>query len=315
MKEIGGYFEFEKYKGSVFHENAVALNSGRNCLAYLIEVYKIKTIWIPYYLCDCIESICKKFNVNYKFYNIKENFMPSEIHTEENEWIYVVNYYNLLTDDQLLSLKTKYKNLIFDYTHAYFRNPVKNVPTIYTCRKFFGVSDGAFLYTDKLLSRQLNTAKSFYRITHVIGRFENNASEFFNDYHANEEELENQPVAKMSSFTKNLLKSFDYERIKNKRSANFNILNKALKSINQLEMQNIEGAFTYPLYIKNAIDLRKKLVEKKIYIPTLWPNVLSAADKSSVDFCYAKNILPLPCDQRYGEGEMEYIINKIFEKN
>lgn len=26
--------------------------------------------------------------------------------------------------------------------------PVENVDTLYICRKFFGVADGAFLYTD-----------------------------------------------------------------------------------------------------------------------------------------------------------------------
>ena len=37
MKEIGGYIEFESYHGTLFHEGALGLNCGRNCLAYLIE--------------------------------------------------------------------------------------------------------------------------------------------------------------------------------------------------------------------------------------------------------------------------------------
>ena len=44
MKEIGGYIEFEYFHGKEYHENAIKLNCGRNCLAYLIEAYKL-AVW------------------------------------------------------------------------------------------------------------------------------------------------------------------------------------------------------------------------------------------------------------------------------
>ena len=44
MKEIGGYIEFPEYNGNIFHKNAIALNSARNCLAYLIESKKINNM-------------------------------------------------------------------------------------------------------------------------------------------------------------------------------------------------------------------------------------------------------------------------------
>ena len=39
MKEIGGYLEFERNQGEEFHKNCLALNTGRNCLRYLMTVY------------------------------------------------------------------------------------------------------------------------------------------------------------------------------------------------------------------------------------------------------------------------------------
>ena len=42
MKEIGGYLEFERNQGEEFHKNCLALNTGRNCLRYLIRVRKIR---------------------------------------------------------------------------------------------------------------------------------------------------------------------------------------------------------------------------------------------------------------------------------
>lgn len=53
------------------------------------------------------------------------------------------------------------------------------------------------------------------------------------------------------------------------------------------------------------------MISNKIYIPILWPNVLSDSLKGSLEYDMAENILPLPCDQRYDEYDMEYIIKVI----
>jgi len=56
------------------------------------------------------------------------------------------------------------------------------------------------------------------------------------------------------------------------------------------------------------------LIEEKIYIPTLWANVLDNVNLESVEYSYILNILPIPCDQRYGENEMECITNNIIRR-
>ena len=38
--EFGGYLQFPQFTGEIFHTEAIALNSARNCLAYLIESKK-----------------------------------------------------------------------------------------------------------------------------------------------------------------------------------------------------------------------------------------------------------------------------------
>ena len=51
---------------------------------------------------------------------------------------------------------------------------------------------------------------------------------------------------------------------------------------------------------------KKKLAEKKIYVATLWPNVMEIGNNIESDL--AENILPLPCDQRYGIDEMKLLV-------
>ena len=55
----------------------------------------------------------------------------------------------------------------------------------------------------------------------------------------------------------------------------------------------------------------KKLQKNKIYIPTLWPNVLEECPKDSMEYYYAEDILPIPVDQRYGIEDMKYLVGVI----
>ena len=117
----------------------------------------------------------------------------------------------------------------------------------------------------------------------------------------------------MSKLTYNLLHAIDYEQVKRKRTDNYNTLHEILYEINQLDVNKVEGVFMYPLLIYNAEIIRKKCIEKKIYIPILWPNVLEEVPEDWLDWKYARNILPLPCDQRYSIEEMEYIGKVVLE--
>ena len=311
MKEIGGYIELDKYQLPMLHDGAVALNCARNALAYLIHSRKIKKIQIPKFLCDSVRNVCKKENVEIKYYSIGLDFMPVDIQLASDEWLYIVNFYGQISNDILSDLANKYHRIIVDNVQAYFQAPLEHIDTIYTCRKFFGVPDGAFLYTNARMKQDLSRDESFKRMQFLLGRFERSASEFYTDYVANNEFFEKEPVKQMSLLTDNLLHAIDYDYIKNKRTQNFTVLHEAFAKNNLLKLTVPEGAFMYPLYVNNGEEIRKKLHALKIYIPTLWPDVFDVCDSSELECDMAKNILPLPVDQRYDEKDMQYLINTI----
>lgn len=313
MREIGGYLELNKYDLPMLHENALALNTGRNCLAYLIESKNIQKIDLPYYICNVVTEACEKAGIEIDYYHISNDFSINNSDIEKGAYLYLVNYFGQLSNDEILLLKDKYKNIIVDNAQAYFQLPVNNIDTIYTCRKFVGVSDGAFLYTDKKLTRNLERDSSYERVGFLCGRFEKNAFDFYNSFLTNEEVLNNLPLRQMSKLTNNLLHGIDYEFVKNKRTKNYNYLFDKLTKINKLHLKRIEGAFAYPLYIDNGNELRKKLIAHKIYVPTLWPNVITDDLNGTLEYDMALNILPLPCDQRYDEEDMEYMIGEIYK--
>lgn len=311
MREIGGYIEFENYAGTLYHDNAVALNSGRNCLAYLIQAKGIKKMALPYFLCASVRDVCEKYGVQVRYYHIGFDFVPEEISLEQDEWIYIVNYYGQLTSENIARLKEKYVNVIMDYVQAYFEMPAAKTDTLYTCRKFLGVTDGAFLYTDVRINGNLPVDESFPKMTYLLGRYERTATEFYSKYTANEELFQDTDIREMSKLTKNILRSIDYDRVKSIRTRNFNILHKALKSINKLKLIVPEGAFMYPLYLDDGSRLRTLLHKRNIYVPILWPDVFDICAKEALEYRLADNILPLPVDQRYTEEDMEYILSNL----
>jgi len=311
MREIGGYIELDTYHLPMLHEGAVALNSGRNCLAYLIQVNKIKKILLPYYLCNSVRDICKRENVEISYYSIDNVFRPINVSLQDDEWLYIVNYYGQLDNKYLEQTKKEHNRVIVDNAQAYFQMPIENTDTLYTCRKFFGVADGAFLYTQKTLDEELLPDESFERMRFLLGRYERTASEFYKEYTDNNRLFGNQPIKTMSKLTMNLLHGIDYAVVKERRTRNFSVLHNQFKNMNKLQLTIPEGAFMYPLYVVNGAEIRKKLQEKKIYIPTLWPDVFGYCTETQMEYDMAKNILPIPIDQRYNTDDMLYITDEV----
>ena len=311
MKEIGGYIEFETFRSDMLHDDGIKLNCGRNAFAYLIKSRNIRKIWFPKMMCDSNDKVLSDNGLDVKYYSIGNDLRPEDVPLAEDEWLYVVNYYGQLSDDEILSLKRKYDRIIVDNAQAYFQRPADGIDTIYTCRKFFGVADGGILYTDARLGIEFPVDESFSRMNYLLGRFERTASEFYGEYASNNDVFFDEPVKRMSKLTENILHGIDYDFIRKRRTDNFRIYNDELASVNKLDLIIPNGAFMYPLYIDNGVKIREKLKEMKIYIPTLWPNVIEKCSENETEYDLARNILPLPCDQRYSCNEIKYVIEAI----
>lgn len=312
MKEYGGYIELETFQGNMLHENAIALNCGRGALEYICESKKIRKLYLPYFLCSSVPNLCRKIGIEYGYYHINEKFEPIfNQHLGEDEWLYIVNFYGQLDNDYLITWKQKYDRVIVDNAQSYFQMPVEGMDTLYTCRKYFGVADGAFLYTDTKLNRELPKDESFGRMHFLLGRFERSANEFYSEYVANNKLFATEPIKRISRLTENFLRGIDYASIAKRRQDNFDYLDVQLCDMNELKLKSVYGAFMYPLLIQNGSAVRKELQKDKIYIPTLWPNVLEECPEDSLEYHYAADILPIPVDQRYGIEDMKYLVEVI----
>ena len=310
-KEIGGYLELERFTGPMLHEGALALSSGRACLSYLIEQRGIRKMALPDFNCDVVEQVCREHGVSIRTYPVGADLRPGISEPEEDEWLYLVNYYGQLTPEEIRDYAGCFPKIIVDNAQAYFEPPLAGVDTLYTCRKFLGVADGGFLYTDAP-ARDLEQDESLERMDFVLGRFERTAGEFYAAAARNNDELSIEPK-RMSALTWNLLHAVDYERVKQARTKNWRTLHEALGPHNRLALRQTDGPYAYPLMVAGGERIRKRLIEKKIFVPQLWPNVPEEQPADSEACRLAKEILPLPCDQRYGAEEMAFIIGAVHE--
>jgi len=311
IKEIGGYMDFERFHGPMLHEDGIKLNCGRNCLAYLIRSRNIKKIALPYFLCDSVFEVCNAYHVEMRFYHVSKDLRPLLGGLDQGEWIYLMNYYGQLTRDDIIRYAGRYGNIIVDNTQAYFEEPIDGIDTLYTCRKFFGVPDGAILYTNSTPLNGLEVDISTDHMEYLLGRFEHNASMYYAQSIENNQRFRRTLIKRMSKLTNNLLHGIDYVFAQDQRTKNYSRLHHMLQGVNQLKLSCIEGAFAYPFLIENGVSLRKKMIESKIYVPLLWPNVLKQMNRDTVEYRMAANILPLPCDHRYNEEDMDHVAQLI----
>lgn len=313
MDAIGGYFSLVLSLREEHHKNAIRLNTGRNCLEYILRARGYKKVYIPYYTCEVILEPLKKLNLSYEFYHIDLQFeINDRITLKENEALLYTNYFGL-KQRYVEQLAEEYgSRMIIDNTQAFYAKPLESIDTFYTCRKFYGVADGAYLYTEKRLDEKFEQDESYDRMAHLLKRIDLSAEQGFADFRKVDDGLDNQPILKMSKLTQRIMQSIDYEAAAKKRRENYQMLHEELGKDNNLVLSLEENAvpMVYP-FLAPIKGLREKLIDNKVFVARYWPNVLDWTNEKDIEYLLAYQMQPLPIDQRYGREDMERILKII----
>ena len=313
QKAIGGYFSLELPYNEYgeYHRDAIRLNSGRYCLEYVLRVKKYTKVYLPYYMCDAVLQPINKLGLDYQFYHIDKYFHIAEVlHPKKDEVILYCNYFGLMDEYVKIVTERYAPNIIIDNTQAFFSQPLPEIDTFYTCRKFFGVADGAYLYTNKEADFDIPQDYSSSRMLFLLDRLDKSAEEAFSDYHKSEDTLDHDEIKKMSKITQFIMSSICYKSAADRRISNYIYLHDNLSSSNTLsvDLERKNVPMVYP-FLSEDINLRKKLIDNKVYVASYWPNVKNISNLESVESQFAVSLIPIPIDQRYGNDDL----NKILE--
>lgn len=310
VKAIGGYLDLQLPDKEEFHPSLIKLNTGRNALEYILKVNSYSCIYIPYFTCEVILEPIKRLGLQYHFYTLDKYLDPIiDFNVDPTECFLYTNYFGI-KQATIKALSKLIPSLIIDNSQAFFSKPLPGIDTFYSCRKFFGVPDGAYLQSKILSNLKFEKDISFGRMSHLLISIDMSIEKGYESFLENNEVLSNNPIKRMSSLTERLLKSIDYEDCRIKRNRNFMVLHEELSGKNKLvfDASNIDGPLCYPLLVEKE-TLKRKLVNNRIFIPVYWPNVFRWTTDKMFENYLTKNLAPLPIDHRYTEEDMLRIIN------
>lgn len=303
---IGGYFSLELPKGDEYWQNAVRLNLGRNCLRYLIRSYQIEKIFVPSYTCPVVWEAIAAENCKVEYYAVDESFMPIG-EFPKSAYILYTNYFGVCAKNAEL-LAHHYQNIIVDCSQSFFCEKI-GLASFNSARKFFGVPDGAYLFTDRYLKEELERDISSERSAHLLLRTDINSQAGYDVFRKNEADLSNENLKTMSNLTQHILKGIDYGSVAAIRRSNYAALNHALQDVNlwSSEIGADDVPMAYP-FLSAQNGLREKLINEKIFVATYW----SGQRDCGAGIFFEKNLVALPIDQRYTTDDMARIVACIF---
>lgn len=317
MQAIGGYFELADYEdGKNFpHPDGILLNTGRNALEYILRsIGDVKGIYLPYYTCEVVLEPLKKLHIPWAFYHINSKFeIKDEITLKNGEYIIANNYFGI-KDAYIQSLAEKYgDSLIVDCAQALFAKPISGIKSFYSTRKYVGVADGGVAYLGNLPHRcdvRISEVEcTVDHDSHLYKRKQFGAEVGFADYQANEVKLDNQPIRWMSDTTKRILSHIDFDKVVVRRRENYLFLHDALAEKNALKLPSFDSfvcPMVYPFLSTSDRNLRKELIDNKVFVAKYWPNVQQLSN-FAWEYQLSTKVIPFPCDQRYGIEDMKKI--------
>jgi len=312
MKSVGGYLELQLLNGNEYYPTLLKLNTGRNAFEYILKAKGYTSVYIPYFTCDVILEPLKKLGIQHQFYTINDKMDPIlDFEVGPTECLLYTNYFGL-KQDTIIELSKQFQNLIIDNSQAFFSEPQENVDTFYSCRKFFGVPDGAYLHSTSKLKIKLEKDISIERISHLVKSIDLGIENGYNDYLENNKVLSNNPIRKMSSLTQKILSGTDYKECKYRRNSNFMYLHDFLLKYNDysFDASTVNGPMVYP-FLHSSSSIKEKLLEKRIYVATYWPNVFDWTTKKMYENYLTAHLISLPIDHRYSHSDMKRIINVL----
>lgn len=317
--EIGSFIELQFGKNCEYYKGKVArLNTGRAAIYHAFRITNCKSIWLPVYQCDTVRSFLIKKDVKIKYYHIDKDFNPIDLFPLNDEAVLIVNYYGIMSKERMQDLASRYQNVIIDNSQAFFCNPIENCLMVYSCRKFIGVPDGAYVIGDgctKYLdeySQGYSSDTSLFLLQRIEYGCEGKA---YASRKLNEDRIDNENILLMSKLTHKILDGTNYQTIIEKRLTNFEYACSLFDSINKIDPKkyfnkNSTVPMVYPLVIEND-KLLSTLQANKHFQGHWWSYLLDETDDSMFEHWISKYVIPITIDQRYGKEEIDYLYRLI----
>lgn len=314
MKTIGGEIELRKEPYNIYYTD-----SGRSSLRLILKNLKGKVIALPNYLCSVIVDVFNDEQIEFKYYEIKNDLSIDISSIPQNiDVLYVINYFGLkhdyLKDNSFVDSKIIIEDNVFS---PYLENSgsFEKWISYNSYRKFSFCAEGSLFKTNMNLNTRYIKQESapFVENKYVakdkkycfINKGLYSEEEYLNDFEGSESLLDSQiDIFRPSDLgISNIVKfhqSIDWES--KIRDRNYSILK---DKINPVLGHNLGFKSFFVFKCNKRDELRKELFKNNIFLPIHWPNIGGLNNR-----LYGE-LLSIPVDSRYSEEDMVRVASII----
>lgn len=312
--EIGGFLGLELPVYDNFPwRGGVCVNSGRNAFAHLLRsLGHVRKVYLPRYTCHSLAATLRKQRIPCDCYAVDRRLEIAEEsapHPQQGEYVLFTHYFGL-QEQYIAELSERYRDhLIIDQSLALFSPPPEGTPSFYSPRKFAGLPDGGIAFCTDQEAVPTECDVSHSTASFLLRSLESGTAAASKACEENERRIAHAPCRAMSKLTARLMSSVDFDAARTRREENCALLHEHLGHLNKLPADMLRpcAAWCYPFWT-NLPEWRNFLIDRNIYIPILWPHLLAPAYAGTLEQKLARELIPLPIDQRYDARDMMRIV-------
>lgn len=319
--EAGGYFELSLPDHGAYFRATFETQSARAATAAVLRASPFKKIYLPRYICDTIIVAAERAGLSTGFYALDAQWLPLDLPSDlpANACCLYVNYFGLCQAQvEQIASRIPPAQLLIDNSQALYAPHTGCFASIYSPRKFAGMPDGGWVCCDATMTLALEAASetaSLDRCASLLLRAAAQTQAGYQQFNRARQSLNEEAPTRMSAVTRRILRSIDWEGVKNARLQNFQAMDALLGPHNQLDwtLKEHDVPLCYPLLtpLADVHDIKRRLAMESIFIPTYWPDAQARAGAGSQEEKLIRQTLFIPIDQRLSPSEVQRIAHRI----
>ena len=318
------------------------LRSGRDAIRYAARLHKdsYATVLMPALSCACMSAPFEDEGYNVVFYRLNPDLSIDlddvRMKIKKNSIFLYMNYFGQpsFCSDDLKDTINCVNNIltIEDITHDFLSRTADSLEAYYTVcsiRKWFAIPDGGVLLSKKPIREIPLDKDSYFADVRIDGLKHKSCylhnrirkekeyyREAFRKANAYIDRTDN--IASMDDKSEGLLQCMNLKKMYAQRCGNTEFLHNELKDIpciHSMLNNSIRSTLYYPILTEvNQLTLQKKLSEKGLYLPVIWPLSENAKGICSVADYISTHMLAFPCDHRYAIDDIKYAIDIVRDR-
>jgi hypothetical protein len=279
---------------------------------------------VPSYICNDVTAAAIKAQVNVSYYPVDSQLTPDldflDDHIRPGDHVMVVCYFGRPLDQGVYSLVVRHAEVVWieDRSQALWigDTPCLNY-TLYSPRKVIGVPDGGVVVSHGSslpppLPHETHTSLTF--MVPSLWRAEDpdgiHGSECYQLYKTKESDQRPGSLP-MSRLTQARLMTIDLQPFISARQRNYQHLETGLGAYAFYPQNSAPvnfAPFGFPVRLKCLDPVLSGLHRAKIFAARYWEHLPSSPKDCANAHTLSQQLLMLPCDQRYTQADMDYII-------